>query len=663
MQFFYYYQILNRLLEEKVLNRVKKLKQKVEKSNLKGTDFSSYNIRRIKFLKYTLRESKFINAMAGITPLIKIGVITALLLLSILGGIILSFSSRGIGLLLSDPKYLVELGWITSAFIVFSFLVFLIKVEYRTTLIFSIILFASFFILVFAFSQETQSSIIKVASIFIGCIAFIGVLVGFSVLVKMSVILEILTGTAWTQALISACDIIAILLGIACGNFIFFQTPEQLVSSVLVSLPSLPIIFYVREKALAGDPKYLFFRVLAINLCAMIGTSFEKADLTDADFTGAILGNTNFTKANLTRTCWKNARNLHKARVEGTYLENEKIRQLLVTGDGRDQNFDGLDLRGCNLRNADLSDASFINAKLSEATLEGANLTRAKLAKAQLYGTNLKNAILTGACIQDWAISLDTQLEGIKCEYVYMRLESKEDPDPWRKPDNRNETFKDGDFTDFIAPIIKTQKLYQTQNIDLRIVAENYTILDIFHHQGVDPSASAIAFQKLIEKYPEAGLKVLSMEGRGNEKIHFQAQVTDEVNRSMLSQEYSTIYNQIKSGTYSDLQAFLAAVAEKDQQILRFQELLENAIQQPKFYVETYQETRGNITISSVQGNISGVVGGDLTGTVDVSQGDTEISGDRNIEINKGDYRETSVNDQGSYIEGDAHNNSKPEES
>lgn len=79
--------------------------------------------------------------------------------------------------------------------------------------------------------------------------------------------------------------------------------------------------------------------------------------------------------------------------------------------------------------------------------------------------------------------------------------------------------------------------------------------------------------------------------------------------------------------------------------------------------METYQETRGNITISSVQGNISGVVGGDLTGTVDVSQGDTEISGDRNIEINKGDYRETSVNDQGSYIEGNVQNSSEPEES
>lgn len=186
--------------------------------------------------------------------------------------------------------------------------------------------------------------------------------------------------------------------------------------------------------------------------------------------------------------------------------------------------------------------------------------------------------------------------------------------------------LKMGDFTDFIAPIIKTQKLYQTQNIDLRIVAENYTILDIFHHQGVDPSASAIAFQKLIEKYPEAGLKVLSIEGRGNEKIHFQAQVTDDVNRSLLSQEYNEIYNQIKSGSDQDLLALLAGVNERDKRIDDLRNLLETALKQNRFYVQTYQETR-------------------------------------NIEIGQGDYRETSINEQGRYVEGDINQDVPEEES
>ncbi len=35
------------------------------------------------------------------------------------------------------------------------------------------------------------------------------------------------------------------------------------------------------------------------------------------------------------------------------------------------------------------------------------------------------------------------------------------------------------------------------------------------------------------------------------------------------------------------------------------------------------------------------------------------MTGERNISIGKGDYREISVNDQGSYIEGDYYNNSE----
>ncbi|MCT7969276.1 pentapeptide repeat-containing protein [Laspinema sp. D1] len=642
---------------------MKNTKNKLHHQNLTNREFSNLDIRRLNFTESKLAKTSFAYATAGILPITKVFLIFALVCLLILSAIILSFSSRGIGFLLSDEKkFIAEFVWILLTIIFMTLTILLVKAEYTTTLLSSTILFAGLVVIISAFSPEEKEIFDRILqSIIPGFFIFIGCFTGFSLVIVTLVLLEIIKLHNRLQKKFLAGQVTTILFGIICGNLMFKESPQQLISSILLSVTLLPVVFYIKEKSLAGDSKYLFFKNMAINLSSKIGTTFKKADLTDADFTGAILGNTNFKEANLTRTCWRNARNLHKARVEGTYLENEKIRQLVVTGNGRNQNFDGLDLRGCNLRNADLRDASFIGAKLSEATLEGADLTRAKLAQAQLYGTNLTNAILTGACIQDWAVSLDTQFEGIKCDYIYMRLETKEDPDPWRKPDNRNETFKEGDFTDFIAPIIKTQKLYQTQNVNLLDVAEEYRILDIFHHQGVDPSAAAIAFQKLIEKYPEAGLKVISMEGRGNEKIHFQAQVTEEANRSILSQEYSAIYHQIQAGTYSNLQAFLAAVAEKDQQIIRFQELLENAIQQPKFYVETYQESRGNVTISSVTGNIAGVVGGDVTGMVDVSQGDTQITGDRNIEINKGDYRENHVNDQGSYTEGDAHHNSPPE--
>ncbi len=80
--------------------------------------------------------------------------------------------------------------------------------------------------------------------------------------------------------------------------------------------------------------------------------------------------------------------------------------------------------------------------------------------------------------------------------------------------------------------------------------------------------------------------------------------------------EYFAKYKQIKALPYSDMQSLLTGIEEKDERIRGLEKLLENAISQPKFYVETYQnqgefimtqENKGNVSISSVQGNISGI--------------------------------------------------------
>ena len=61
---------------------------------------------------------------------------------------------------------------------------------------------------------------------------------------------------------------------------------------------------YVSWRFLAGDLKHGFVWKVAIALAARGGTKFRGADLTDADFTGATLKNTDFRRANLTRCCW-----------------------------------------------------------------------------------------------------------------------------------------------------------------------------------------------------------------------------------------------------------------------------------------------------------------------------------------------------------------------
>ncbi|WP_008318968.1 pentapeptide repeat-containing protein [Leptolyngbya sp. PCC 6406] len=58
--------------------------------------------------------------------------------------------------------------------------------------------------------------------------------------------------------------------------------------------------------------------------------------------------------------------------------------------------FSHLDLRGADLRNANLRGTHFINVDLSDANLSGANLHHARL-----YGVSLKNANLCGATMMD----------------------------------------------------------------------------------------------------------------------------------------------------------------------------------------------------------------------------------------------------------------------
>ena len=68
------------------------------------------------------------------------------------------------------------------------------------------------------------------------------------------------------------------------------------------------------------------------------------------------------------------ARFLDWARVDETILINPEVRELLVTSNGYQKSYQGMDLRGANLIGADLSYAKMQTADLSQATLEAANL-------------------------------------------------------------------------------------------------------------------------------------------------------------------------------------------------------------------------------------------------------------------------------------------------
>ncbi|MHC5825600.1 MAG: pentapeptide repeat-containing protein, partial [Nostoc sp.] len=265
---------------------------------------------------------------------------------------------------------------------------------------------------------------------------------------------------------------LAVAVTIALAVAIAFARVVALAGAV--ALAGILFGAYIGWRAMKGDEKYAIIRNMAVAFAAFGGTSFRSADLTDANFTATTLKSTDFRKAILTRTCFNKTKKLDLVRPGTTYLQKAQLRQLLITGQGTEKNFERQDLRGVNFQGANLVDASFIGADLSQANLQDADLSRVKLVQAQLNGTDFTGATLTGAYIQDWGITIDTKFDGVKCEYVYMRLPTKENPDPLRKPDNNKEVFADGEFGDFIKPIFDT--------------------LDLYHNQGVHPRAIAISF-------------------------------------------------------------------------------------------------------------------------------------------------------------------------
>ncbi|NES83420.1 MAG: pentapeptide repeat-containing protein [Moorea sp. SIO2B7] len=325
---------------------------------------------------------------------------------------------------------------------------------------------------------------------------------------------------------------------------------------------------YLGWCALKGDPRDAWIRSWVIAFAATGGTSFYKANLTDADFTKATLKSTDLRKATLIHTCWRDTKKLDQARPGKTYLHNTQVRQLVITGDGQNQNFahqlnllkginlkeanliaanfEGSDLSKANLQGARLADANFILANLNGANLQDADLSRAKLVQTQLDETDLTGATLTGAYIEEWGITTRTKLHGILCDYVFMRLPTKDNPEPRRKPDDRNQNFEEGEFVDFITPLQQT--------------------LDLYHNQVDDPRLIAIAFQQLQEKHPEAEIQTVSVEvkGKNRDKLLLRAETTQEANHSQLHGEYFTNYNNLQALSPQQLHLHLLLVKKND---------------------------------------------------------------------------------------------------
>lgn len=438
--------------------------------DLTDVDFSGADIRGTDFSGAILRNANFSHAKAGLQRRWAISLFLLSLLLSTFSGLLCAIGGSLLGFLLVDPNRPQENVYValTSLIVLSIFFLVAVRKGVATACVFlgvtvaatvmAAVSWAGIVAVAWTGVATTQGGAMAsaqlVAVVVTGTVGVLGVAFGSVVVTTTAAVSGTIAGLIALALTISTAGAIAGTVSVTAASVNIIPGTMAATMAVLV----IVIATWVSSRALFGDMKQSWINNIAIAIATKYGTNFHQADLTDADFTQARLKNTNLNQAIITRTCWFQVKKLHLASVKTTYLENLKLRQLLITKDLHNQVYDNWNLQGVNLQGANLQDASFIDANLQDSNFQDADLSRAKLVQTKLDKTNFRGANITGAYIQDWQITPDTNLNEVKCDYIFMRVPTPENPNPCRQPSNWEATFAAGEFSQFINPLTNVYK-------------------------------------------------------------------------------------------------------------------------------------------------------------------------------------------------------------
>jgi uncharacterized protein YjbI with pentapeptide repeats len=594
--------------------------------NLEGANFSYADVRGADFTSAVLTGANFSHAKAGLRCCLAISLVIFSLLMSVVSVFMLATAVSYMGYALVSNSLedvfagVVGLIALTVFFILTirrglvvacGFLALAVAVVGAVTVVFAVTFAATggiqLPVAAVVASTLAAAGALAAAVAFTLAVAVLGAVAG-----PLAVAVAVAMAVAMAVTFALAAVVVAVVIGArevavptAWAAVLTGVTGAKLavtVAGAAVGAAATPGLFaYVGWRALAGDEKQAFVRRIAVAIAAICGTSFHSADLTDADFTQATLKNTKFTKAILKNTRWFQAQKLHLAAVETTYLQNVQVRQLVVTGKGENKNFDRLDLRGLNLREANLENASFIDADLYKANLSNANLSRTILVRTNLEITDLRGACLTGSCIQDWNISRGTKLDGIVCDYVYLKWldEDKRDQMPHRGK------FKKGGFVLFAKYILDT--------------------IDIYHNKDIKPRLALTVLKKLSKDYDEP-LDIVAVGKRGD-KVFMKVKLSEDVEPEEFKEQY-----------FSRYEDGLKLISSPSKQLPLVNELVENRLAEIASD-ETDEISNINITyVEYLNTPKDVVIQGEVTVETIETGGDTiHQSGSFGIGVNKGE--------------------------
>jgi uncharacterized protein YjbI with pentapeptide repeats len=286
------------------------------------------------------------------------------------------------------------------------------------------------------------------------------------------------------------------------------------------------------------------------NLC---GADLSDANLRDADLGSADLSNADLRSADLSGTnlCISNLNNadLRSTDLSGTNLSSAD----LSSADLRNADLRSANLSDANLHSANLNDANLCNADLSGLNLNDANLCNADLSNAiliasQLLESNLTSAVLTGACIQDWNINSATKLDGVICEYVYLKGEWSSEEKKYifsdRRPSNPDSIFAPGEFAKLFQKALET--------------------VDLIFVDGIDWKAFFQSFQELRSQYDDKTLSIQAIEKKSGGAFVIRLEIPPEADKAAIESRAKELYERDRQRLETQYRAELKA---KDREI------------------------------------------------------------------------------------------------
>jgi len=168
--------------------------------------------------------------------------------------------------------------------------------------------------------------------------------------------------------------------------------------------------------------------------------------------------------------------------------------------------------------------ANLTAANLNETNLSQADLENTNLCNVQAIRTDFTGANFSGACIENWAITSETNFTDVVCSHIFLDSARTE-----RQP--ASGFLEQGDFA--------------------KLVTQSTKSLDFFFRNGIDPQAFDFALNNLMDNYREMGISLKSVEdfGDGDRIVRFNT-VSDAPKSAMHAQfteDYEEMHQQLEA--------------------------------------------------------------------------------------------------------------------